>query len=159
MGTVVGAGVLLLVTAACATTQQAGAGAGGGTLSTAPSSTAISPSNGNAPPPEAAPPNGGKPVAAEKVDGSALGEGYPRSAWVEGDGTTLGVMGQEGGCGKVSAQIVEQSASSVHLELVEALPLEKKMCTMDLRYPPLTVTLGAPLGDRKVVLTSRQEQK
>jgi hypothetical protein len=159
MGTVVGAGVLLLVTAACATTQQVGAGGGGGTLSTAPSSTAISSSDGIAPPPEVAPPNGGRPVAAEKVDGSTLVEGYPRSVWVEGDGATLGVIGQEGGCGKVSAQIVEQSVSSVHLELVETLPLEKKMCTMDLRYPPLTVTLGVPLGDRKVVLTSRQEQK
>ena len=32
-------------------------------------------------------------------------------------------------------------------------------CTMDIRFPPLTVQLSEPLGERTVVLTSRQEQK
>ena len=94
-----------------------------------------------------------------KLDTNALPADHPRTVWTQGDGKTVGVVAQEGGCGKASASVLEQSASSVKIELVETLPLDKQMCTMDIRFPPLTVQLSEPLGERTVALTSRQEQK
>lgn len=153
IGTVVGTGVLLLVVSACGSAQHAGTGAGGGpTLPTATSPSEV--------PPGVAPgeiPPDGKPVT--KLDTNALSSEYPRTVWTQGDGKTVGVIGQEGGCGKASASVLEQSASVVKIELVETLPLTKEMCTMDIRFPPLTVQLSEPLGERTVALTSRQEQK
>ncbi|MFC3894131.1 hypothetical protein ACFOWZ_21860 [Lentzea rhizosphaerae] len=153
MGTVVGTGVLLLVISACGSAQNAGTGAGGGpTLPTATSPSEV--------PPGIAPgeiPPDGKPVT--KLDTNALSSEYPRTVWTQGDGKTVGVIAQEGGCGKASASVLEQSASVVKIELVETLPLDKQACTMDIRFPPLTVQLTEPLGERTVALTSRQEQK
>ena len=153
IGTVVGTGVLLLVISACGSAQNAGTGAGGGpTLPTATSPSEV--------PPGVAPgeiPPDGKPVT--KLDTNALSSEYPRTVWTQGDGKTVGVIAQEGGCGKASASVLEQSASVVKIELVETLPLDKMACTMDIRFPPLTVQLAEPLGERTVALTSRQEQK
>jgi hypothetical protein len=153
IGTVVGTGVLLLVISACGSAQNAGTGAGGGpTLPTATSPSEL--------PPNIAPgeiPPDGKPVT--KLDTNALSSEYPRTVWTQGDGKTVGVIAQEGGCGKASASVLEQSASVVKIELVETLPLDKQACTMDIRFPPLTVQLSEPLGERTVALTSRQEQK
>ena len=145
--------MLLLVVSACGSAQREGTGAGGG--STLP--TATSPSEV---PPGIAPgevPPDGKPVV--KLDTNALSPDYPRTVWTQGDGRTVGVVAKEGGCGKASASVLEQSASVVKIELVETTPLTKQMCTMDIRFPPLTVQLSEPLGERTVALTSRQEQK
>ncbi|MCG8926462.1 hypothetical protein [Lentzea sp. CC55] len=153
MGTVVGTGALLLVLSACGGAQNASTGAGGGpTLPTATSSSEA--------PPGVAPgevPPDGKPVT--KLDANGLASDYPRTVWTQGDGKTVGVVAQEAGCGKASASVLEQNASTVKIELLETLPLTKEMCTMDIRFPPLTVQLSEPLGERTVVLTSRQEQK
>lgn len=153
IGTVVGTGVLLLVISACGSAQHEGTGAGGGpTLPTATSPSEV--------PPNIAPgevPPDGKPVT--KLDTSALSPDYPHTVWTQGDGRTVGVIAQEGGCGKASASVLEQTASAVKIELVETTPLTKQMCTMDIRFPPLTVQLSEPLGERTVVLTSRQDQK
>jgi len=148
----------MLLVAGCANTQsQVGAGSGGTdpqlSVSAPPSSTA--PSAPDIAPGEP-PPNGGTQVPLTKVDAAALPEQYPVSVWTEGDGAVIGVIGQEGGCSKVTAQVAEQSATSVHVELVETLPAEQQMCTMDIRFPPLTAKLDAPLGERTVVLTVRQ---
>jgi hypothetical protein len=102
-------------------------------------------------------PPDGKPVT--KLDTNSLAPDFPRVVWTQGDGRTVGVVAQEGGCGKASASVLEQSASVVKIELVETTPLTKQMCTMDIRFPPLTVQLSEPLGERTVALTSRQEQK
>ncbi|MEU7480937.1 hypothetical protein AB0A63_33520 [Lentzea sp. NPDC042327] len=102
-------------------------------------------------------PPDGTPVT--KLDTNALASDYPRTAWTQGDGKTVTVVAQEAGCGKASASVLEQSASVVKIELLETLPLTKQMCTMDIRFPPLKVQLDEPLGERTVVLTSRQEQK
>lgn len=154
LGTVVGTGVLLLVMTACGGgAQNTGAGAGGGETLPPPTSQPTDP-------PGIAPgeiPPDGKPVT--KLDTNALNPDHPRTVWTQADGKTVGVIGQEGGCGKVAASVLEQSASVVKIELVETLPLTKEMCTMDVRYPPLTVALDQPLGERTVALTSRQEQK
>ena len=153
IGTVVGTGVLLLVVSACGSAQHSGTGAGcGPTLPTATSSSEVPPGIA----PGEVPPDG-KPVT--KLDTNALTPDYPRTVWTQGDGRTVGVLAQEGGCGKASASVLEQSASAVKIELVETTPLTKQMCTMDIRFPPLTVQLSEPLGERTVVLTSRQEQK
>ncbi|WP_285647450.1 hypothetical protein [Lentzea sp. NBRC 102530] len=94
-----------------------------------------------------------------KLDATALAPDHPRTVWTEKDGKTVGVVAQEGGCGKASASVLEQNASTVKIELLETTPLTKQMCTMDIRFPPLTVQLSEPLGERTVVLTSRQDQK
>jgi hypothetical protein len=157
--TAVGAGVLLLLVTACANpqSQQVGAGSGGTepqlSVSAPPSST--EPSSPDIAPGEP-PPNGGTQVPLTKIDAAALPEQYPVSVWTEGDGAVVGVIGQEGGCSKVTVGVAEQSATSVHLELVETLPAEQQMCTMDIRFPPLTAKLDAPLAERTVVLTVRQ---
>jgi hypothetical protein len=159
LGTALGAGVLFLLVTACANpTSSVGAGAGSGPeLSTSASAPPSSDPNQIAP--GEPPPNGGTPVPPEKVDATALPEDYPRSVWTEGDGAVIGVIGTEGGCSKVGVEVTEQSPTTVRVGLVETLPLADQMCTMDIRFPPLTAKLDAPLGDRKVVLTSRQQQK
>lgn len=158
LGTAVGAGILFLLVSACASPQsQVGAGSPGTgepqlSVSSSPAPTESAPDIAPGEPP----PNGGIPVPLTKLDAAALPEDYPRSVWTEGDGGVIGVIGQEGGCSKVGVQVVEQSATSVHLELVETLPAEQQMCTMDIRFPPLTAKLDAPLAERTVVLSSRQ---
>ncbi|SDH13675.1 hypothetical protein SAMN05216553_116169 [Lentzea fradiae] len=125
-----------------------------------PTAAPTAPSEPSEAPPGIAPgelPPDGKPVT--KIDASNLAPDQPRTAWTQGDGKTLGVIGQEGGCGKASASVLEETAQSVKVELVETTPLTKQMCTMDIRFPPLTVQLAEPLGERTLVLTSRQEQK
>lgn len=155
---VVSAGVLLLVATACANSSpslEAGARPGPELTTSAPEP--VPPSEEVAP--AEPPPNGGVPVPAEKVDATALPEGSPRSVWTEGDGRTVGVIGQEGGCTKASLEVTEQSPTVVRIVLVETTPVKQEMCTMDIRFPPLTVNLDAPLAERQVVLTTRQEQK
>ncbi|WP_436495870.1 hypothetical protein [Actinokineospora sp. HUAS TT18] len=102
------------------------------------------------------PPAQGTPVPDSRVDGSALPEGFPRKVWTESNGSALGVVAQEGGCGKASVEVTEQSASRVTLTLVETTPSEPRQCTMDIRFPELGVDLEKPLGDRTVVLRAEQ---
>ncbi|MBW4722213.1 hypothetical protein [Saccharothrix obliqua] len=157
LGTALGAGALLLALAGCATSQPTvDAGDGGGpTLTTSPASTSPS-----ADPDSTSPvPPGGREVPKEKLDAAAVPEGTPKTVWTEGDGRTLGLIGQEGGCGKASVEITEQNATTVKVVVVETTPKDAEVCTMDIRYPPLTAALDAPLGDRQVVLSTRQDQK
>jgi len=97
------------------------------------------------------PPPGGQSLPAEQVDGSALPEGYPRLVWTQENGSVLGAYGQEGGCSVVRANLVEETPEAVHVRFIEFTPTTGP-CTMDLRFPPLTVPLAEPLGDRTVVL-------
>ncbi len=100
------------------------------------------------------PPPGGRTVPPAQVDASALPEGYPRLVWTQEGGSVLGAYGQEGGCSVVRADVVEETPDTVRLQFVEVIPTTGP-CTMDLRFPPLTVPLAEPLGDRTVVLTSQ----
>ncbi|PRY30305.1 hypothetical protein [Umezawaea tangerina] len=161
LGTAVGAGVLFLLVAACANPQSsvdAGSGSGEPQLSIssspAPTTTSTDPGVAVGEPP----PNGGVAVPAEKIDAAALPEQYPRQVWTESEGSVIGVIGQEGGCSKVTAEVAEQSPTTVRLVLVETMPSTQQMCTMDIRFPPLTAKLDAPLGDRTVALATRQQQ-
>ncbi|NUT50572.1 MAG: hypothetical protein HOV94_25180 [Saccharothrix sp.] len=155
LGTAVGAGVLLVVLAACATSTPVGPGATGPVLTTSaePSTTPSEPEFESPVPP------GGTEVPAARLDAAAVPEGQPTTTWTEGDGTVLGVIAQEAGCGKASVEVAEQNAQAVTLVLVETTPLDQQVCTMDIRYPPLTVKLDAPLGERTVVLTTRHDQE
>ncbi|SDC46111.1 hypothetical protein SAMN05216174_102217 [Actinokineospora iranica] len=106
--------------------------------------------------PARTPPGDHKPVPPGQIDATALPEGYPKKVWTEGDGKTVGVVAQEGGCGKASAEVAEQTPRRIVLLLVETTPSTPEMCTMDLRYPTVTVELEQPLGERTVVLKSEQ---
>jgi hypothetical protein len=77
--------------------------------------------------------------------------------WTEDDGATVGVVAQEGGCGKASVESAETDGQ-VTITMIETQPKEPKACTMDLRYPKLTTELKAPLADRKIVLKSEQRK-
>ncbi|WP_225978660.1 hypothetical protein [Gandjariella thermophila] len=146
------AAVLLAVLVGACGGRQGGQVGPGAQLPVAPPSSSSTPA---AVPPA---PNGGVPVTQSQVNAAALPAEYPRKVWTEGDGRTLVAYGQEGGCGKVRADLAEQSATTVRIVFVETVPKVDRPCTMDLRYPPLTVRLDQPLGSRTVVLQSRTDK-
>lgn len=156
LGTAVGAGALLVALVGCATSQPSVGVGAGPTLTTAPSSS-------SAPPPseefESPVPPGGTAVPEDRVDATAIPEDTPRTVWTEADGSVLGVIGQEAGCSRTRVEVAEQTDQVVKVVLVETLPRDQQVCTMDIRYPPLTAKLDAPLGERSVVLGTRQEQQ
>ena len=149
-----GAGMVLLLAGACGE-QQDNAG-----NETAPTTETSSPTETTEPDrqPARPPPSGGAEVAAAQLDAAALPEGYPKLVWTEDDGATVGVVAQEGGCGKAHLEVTEQSAAQVAITMVEVVPAEPQACTMDLRYPKLTAELDEPLGDRTIVLKSEQRK-
>jgi hypothetical protein len=110
-------------------------------------------------PAPAEPPAAGRtPVAAAQLDAAALPPGYPREVSVGPDGKTLMVKAQEGGCGHALAEAQEQSDQRVVVNLVETIAQTHQMCTMDIRYPTVSVQLAAPLGNRTVVLHSERRK-
>ncbi|MBE9373076.1 hypothetical protein IQ251_01310 [Saccharopolyspora sp. HNM0983] len=137
-----GAGALLLALAACA--QQPSEGIGFGGQPPAPQG-----------PVQPKPEQERAPVSGAAVDASALPEGYPRQVWTQDGESVVVATGQEGGCSHVRAELVEQTDARVTLALIEETPEPPKMCTMDLRYPPVAVRLDAPLDQRQVVLEQR----
>jgi len=155
LGTVVGAGVLLLLTSACANPQENQDSAG----DTRPTETSAPADTEPDKQPARKPPSGGERVEAGRIDASGLPKGYPVLVWTEDDGRTVGVVAQEGGCGKASLEVAEQNETQVVVSMIETVPSEPKMCTMDLRYPKLTTELEQPLGDRTVVLKNDQRER
>jgi len=150
LGTVVGAGVLLLLASACANPQESQEART--ERPTATSETTTTPDRQ----PARTPPAGGTPVAQQQLDTAALPEGYPVLVWTEDDGNTVGVVAQEGGCGRASVEVPQQTDTQVVVLMIETVPATPKMCTMDLRYPKITAELDAPLGSRTVVLKTEQ---
>ena len=104
-----------------------------------------------------APPAGSRPVDKAQIE-SQLPKGAPAEAWTTGDNSSLVVTGKEGGCSKASAETTEQTAQHVTVKLIESVPKDAKICTMDLRYPKLAVAIAEPLGARKVVLIYEKRQ-
>jgi hypothetical protein len=158
LGLALGTGALLFAIAACGQNDEVGFG---GAPPTTPEPTTQEPSLPTEMPPQDGnpagfpPPAGTAQVAEVKVDASGLPEGYPRTVWTEGDGTTVGVYGQDGGCTEATAEATEQGAQRVVLKITETTT-STGPCTLELRFPPLTVKLDAPLGDRTVVLERAQ---
>ncbi|TNC27633.1 hypothetical protein [Amycolatopsis alkalitolerans] len=127
----------------------------------------VSPGAGPTPPPSSAslaptmpvpwgsqkPPPGSTLVPAAQVDSSQLPGDYPREVYVSADGKTLYLRGEEGGCGRASAEVQQADDQQIVIRLSETQrTLQGRMCTMDIRYPLLSVPLGEPLGQRKVIL-------
>jgi hypothetical protein len=157
VGHILGAGAILLCVA-CGQNDEIGFGG------VPPMTTADRPTSGPvetpAVPPDTdpmfpRPPAGVTIVPEAKVDSSALPNGYPRVVWTEGDGTTIGVFGQAGGCTEATAEMAEQTTERVIVVITETTT-STGPCTMEILYPPLTVKLDAPLGDRTVVLERTQ---
>jgi hypothetical protein len=88
------------------------------------------------------------------VPETQLAEGT-RKVWTQDGGMVVVATGQEGGCSKVRVESSEQTPDQVKIRLVEETPDPPGICTMDLRYPPMTVKLDAPLDKRKVVVEQR----
>jgi hypothetical protein len=169
LGTVVGAGVLLLLASACANPQENQEPGAGPTMATettettettVPETTVPQSTESTTPDrqPARTPPSGGEAVAKTQIDDSRLPSGYPRLVWTEDEGRTVGVVAQEGGCGKASVEVPEQTDEQVVVLMVETQPAQPKACTMDLRYPKITAELDAPLADRTVVLKTEQRK-
>ena len=160
----VGTGALLLVVTACAGQDMPTnrpAGSTGSVSVPAPASPSPSPSESVLPaPPEPNPP--GKPrltvpegstqVPAGQLDATALPAGFPREVWTANGGTVLNIRAQEGGCGHALGEAAEQAGDHVVVNLSETKAQTNQMCTMDIRYPVISVALAAPLDQRTVVL-------
>jgi hypothetical protein len=97
-------------------------------------------------------PEGSVPVPAAQIDASALPMGYPHEVWTANGGTVLNIRAQEGGCGHAFGNAVEQTPQHVVVNLSETKAQTGQMCTMDIRYPVISVPLAAPLDSRTVVL-------
>ncbi|NIH88151.1 hypothetical protein [Amycolatopsis granulosa] len=157
--TTCGLGLVLLLAAACGGQTGTGGPPGGGATSTVPAApsapaTRVPPALPGGPR-EMQPPAGVTPVPAGRVDASALPADFPREVYVSADGRQLFVRAEEGGCGRAAAELTAQDTQRVVVTLVESRSnLAGQMCTMDLRYPVVTVTLSAPLNERIVVLKS-----
>ncbi|MGW6933819.1 hypothetical protein ACWGE0_27440 [Lentzea sp. NPDC054927] len=174
MRNAVAAVALAAVLAGCSSGTQSGApgstsGSSSGAPTTgtsAPGSTGSSGANPTAPvqPPVSiseekpvVPPNV-TPVAKEKVDTTSLSDTYRDEAYVFGDGRDVEVFGVGGGCKEARAEVTAQSAEVVQITLVTITKQPPgTMCTQEVRQVPLTVRLAAPLGDRRLVLESREE--
>ena len=98
-------------------------------------------------------PEGSTAVPAQQIDSSALPADYPREVTTSNGGTVLSIRAREGGCGRVSAAPVEQTARRVVVNLKETKAQTNQMCTMDIRTPVISATLDAPLAARTLVLT------
>ncbi|MGW5717698.1 hypothetical protein ACWEVP_16155 [Amycolatopsis sp. NPDC003865] len=154
----VGTGAFLLMATACAgqdmpTSQPAAGGesaAPTGSVSTSPTQSVLPTS----PPgkPRLTVPEGSTPVPPEKVDASALPGGYPHEVWTANGGTILNIRAQEGGCGHALGEATQQAGDRVVVNLSETKAQTGQMCTMDIRYPVISVALAAPLDQRTVVL-------
>lgn len=154
LGTVVGAGVLLLLASACANPQENQEARTDQPTATSETTTTTPDRQ-----PARTPPAGGTAVGPQQLDTSTLPHGYPVMVWTEDDGATVGVVAQEGGCGRASVEVPRQTDAQVEVLMVETVPAKPQSCTMDLRYPKLTAELDAPLGDRTVVLRSEQRKR
>jgi hypothetical protein len=149
----VSAGLVLIAATACVnpqtTTQPAG-------QELPISSSQAQPGAGH---PVAPVPAGSVQIPAGQLDASALPSGFPREVYTGKDGKLLSVKAEEGGCGHAVATLMEQSAQRVVIDLSETPGQPGQMCTMDIRYPVVSVTLDAPLGNRTVVLHKEQRNQ
>ncbi|WP_326833749.1 hypothetical protein VSH64_02140 [Amycolatopsis rhabdoformis] len=155
----VGTGLILATVTACGgqetmATHPASGGdsvAPSGSVTTSPSAMPPAPPNPTGKP-RLEVPAGSTPVPAGKVDATALPSGFPHEVYTANGGTILNVRAEEGGCGHALGEAIEQTAQRVVVDLSETKAQTGQMCTMDLRYPYLSVALAAPLGERTVVL-------
>ena len=149
-----GLGIVLVTATACGERPQNVPAAGGGAPATTSSEQAPTvPSMPNRPGSSQTAPAGSTLVPPAQLDAAQLPEDYPREVFVTADGKALYLRAEEGGCGRAGAEVREETSSQVVVNLVETKSnLQGQMCTMDIRYPLVSVPLAEPLGQRKVVL-------
>lgn len=93
----------------------------------------------------------------QQIETVDLPEGYPEEVTVQEGGSALEILGREGGCSDMHADLTQQGPERVTVALVETEPADKTVaCTADIRSPVLTVELAEPLNDRTVVLQYEQ---
>lgn len=146
-----GAGLVLIAATACAGPQASPNQPAGAAQAPAQSSPSR-PNPGGPEQPAQAVPDGSVPVPAGQIDASKLPAGYPHVVYTSRGGTVLSVKALEGGCTHASAILGVQNAQRVVVSLAETSENPHQLCTMDLRYPMVSVPLSAPLGQRTVAL-------
>ncbi len=161
------AGAGLVAFAACgsvATTNTAASAPAGSSSPTATTTTTSSTPPGpgqNLPtPPSTTDPSAppvkatGATVPPSQVNYSAAPENVPQTVWQQDGGKTLVVMAEEGGCVKVNAQVTKQTADEVDITVLSVAEMHR-VCPLYVRNIPVAAHLDAPLGARKVVLTTQ----
>lgn len=162
------AGLGLVALAACGTpaasntaaTAPASSSTTAATTTTSPTPTSGLPAPGQSlptPPPttDTPPPKAtGPTVPPSQVDYAAAPENVPRTVWEQDGGETLVVMAEEGGCTKVDAQVTKQTADEVDITLL-TIAQTHRVCPLYVRDIPVAAHLDAPLGGRRVVLTTQ----
>jgi hypothetical protein len=160
------AGALAL--AACGTTTPTNAAQTGAStpssspVTTTPStsapvtSTVVQPPASNPPPTSSAPPvqATGQPVPPNQVNYAAASENTPQTVWEQDGGRTLVLMAEEGGCVKVDAQVPKQTADEVDVVLLSVAETHR-VCPLYVRNIPVAAHLDAPLGARKLVVSTQ----
>jgi hypothetical protein len=161
------AGALAL--AACGTTTPTNAAQTGAStpssspVTTTPStsapvtSTVVQPPASNPPPPtSSAPPvqATGQPVPPNQVNYAAASENTPQTVWEQDGGRTLVLMAEEGGCVKVDARVPKQTADEVDVVLLSVAETHR-VCPLYVRNIPVAAHLDAPLGARKLVVSTQ----
>ncbi|WP_244223841.1 hypothetical protein [Amycolatopsis circi] len=144
-----GAALVLTMAAACGSPAGMANAPASGTETAPPSGSTSAPPQGK---PQFNPPQGAVRVPDGRVDGAALPKTFPKEVYSDNGGTVLVVRAEEGGCGHALGEAVEQTPQKVVVDLSETKAQTGQMCTMDLRHPVISVPLGAPLGERTVVL-------
>lgn len=156
-GLLAGVGFVLVTAAACG--QPAGnvqPGAGGGQATPPASDTSTLPVKPGA----QQPPQGSKALPATQLDVTKLPADYPHEVFVTADGKALYFRAEEGGCGRAAAEVAQQDAQQVVVNVTEHQSAQKgQMCTMDIRYPLISVPLADPLGSRKVILVNVKQNR
>jgi hypothetical protein len=128
-------------------------------LSASVSTTPItSPGQSSSPTPTAPVMATGETVPPSQVDYSGAGDNISQTVWQQDGGKTLVVMAEVGGCVKVDAQVAEQSATEVKIVVVTVVQTHRA-CPLYVRDIPVAAHLDAPLGSRKVVLSTRTDQQ
>jgi len=96
----------------------------------------------------------GPTVPPSQVNYAAAPENVPQTVWQQDGGKTLVVMAEEGGCMKVDAQVTKQTADEVDITVLSVAQMHR-VCPLYVRNIPIAAHLDAPLGSRKLVLTTQ----
>jgi hypothetical protein len=152
-----GIGIVLVTVTACG---QRPASVPPGAAPTPPVSVSPTPALPVRPGSSQTPPAGSTLVPAAQVDSSKLPGDYPREVYVTADGRALYFRAEEGGCGRASAEVQQETTQQIVVNLRETQStVQGQMCTMDIRYPLVSVPLSDPLGQRKVILVSLKQNR
>lgn len=97
-------------------------------------------------------PGGPAQVGPAQIDARAIPGDHPERMTVDLAGTALTLVGTEGSCSTVTAELLAQDVTSVPAQLVVTTTSDGT-CTAIAKLVPLSVRLARPLADRTVVLT------